>query len=333
MNSFDKGIKEAIINCLKLKKNETITIISDIKTKKIGKALEKYSKKITNNVFLFIVENYSKRPLTKIPKIINDHLEKSNIVIIAMQGQKDELQFFRRPILSMTENKTKNIRIANMINITKDIIKQGMNYDYKILQKFTKKIYNILVKTNKINVTTKKGTNLNVEFIKKIPWIICDGIIKRNEWSNLPDGEVFTCPYKIDGKIVIDGTLGDYFASKYKNLDKIPLIVEIKNSKAVKIISKNKKLEKEFYERIKTDKYASRVGEFALGTNLGIKKLINVMLQDEKYPGIHIAFGNSYPKKTKTNFNSKIHIDCVIKKPTIIINDKKTIMKDGVYLI
>ncbi|MFP4403291.1 MAG: aminopeptidase [Candidatus Woesearchaeota archaeon] len=331
MNYLKFGLENAINNCIKLKKNETITIISDKKTIKIGQELFKITNKITPNAFLFIVENFSKRPLKFIPKIINEKINNSNVAIIAMQGQLNELKNFRRPILKKVEN-NKNLRIANMINVTKDTIKQGMNYDYKNLQKFTKKIYNLLIKTKKINVTTKKGTNLIIEFNSKYNWIISDGNIKKGEWKNLPDGEVFTCPYKINGKIVIDGTLGDYFAKKYTNLNKEPLIIEIKNSKAIKINSKNKNLEKEFKKILKTDKNSSRVGEFALGTNLGIKKLINVMLLDEKYPGIHIAFGNSYPKKTNSNFNSKIHIDCVIKKPTIILDNKK-IMNNGVYLI
>jgi hypothetical protein len=36
----------------------------------------------------------------------------------------------------------------------------------------------------------------------------------KGEWGNLPDGEVFTAPYNVNGVIVVS-ELGDWFARKY----------------------------------------------------------------------------------------------------------------------
>jgi leucyl aminopeptidase (aminopeptidase T) len=43
---------------------------------------------------------------------------------------------------------------------------------------------------------------------------------------------------------------------------------------------------------------SDRVGEFAIGTNIGVHDVIGNILQDEKIPGIHIAFGNPYGAHT-----------------------------------
>ena len=47
-----------------------------------------------------------------------------------------------------------------------------------------------------------------------------------------------------------------------------------------------------------TDENSDRVGEFAIGTNIAIRDVIGNILQDEKIPGVHIAFGNPYAVHT-----------------------------------
>ena len=51
-------------------------------------------------------------------------------------------------------------------------------------------------------------------------------------------------------------------------------------------------------------KISDRVGEFAIGTNIGVHDVIGNILQDEKIPGIHIAFGNPYGAHTGADWYS-----------------------------
>ena len=53
------------------------------------------------------------------------------------------------------------------------------------------------------------------------------------------------------------------------------------------------------------------MGEFAIGTNIGVKRVIGNILQDEKFPGIHIAFGDPYGNHTGAPWKSTTHIDVV----------------------
>jgi len=72
------------------------------------------------------------------------------------------------------------------------------------------------------------------------------------------------------------------------------------------------------------------VGEFAIGTNIGLTRLIFNLLQDEKFPGIHIAFGSSYPNKTGATWDSRTHVDGVLRRPTIYV-DGEAIMTQGTF--
>ena len=115
----------------------------------------------------------------------------------------------------------------------------------------------------------------------------------------------------------------------------LPIGIFIRNGRAVKgsIQCANQELAEEFAKYLfKTDENSCRVGEFAFGTNVGIKRLIGNLLQDEKIPGIHVAFGGTYPEETGAEWDSDSHIDCVINKPTVYL-DGKVIMRGGKYVL
>lgn len=330
MEKENKGAYQAINVCLGLKEGETAVIFTDTETIEIAISLLQEAKKITDRIHFFIAEDFGERPLRQVPVQVKDVLADTDVFVLAMQGRKGELESFRRPLLNSVP-KTK-IRMANMINISKDMMMQGMQADYRDIRKFSQNAYDVLEGALQLHVKTESGTDLIAEFSSDISWVIGDGIIKPGEWSNLPDGEVFTCPINVNGKIVVDGIMGEHFAKKYGLLDKAPLSIEIEDGRVVSARSENSALAKDFLERIKEDENASRVGEVGLGTNKYVKKLIGRMVQDEKIPGVHIAFGNGYPEKTGSKQRSKIHLDCVILRPDVYADGKK-IMEKGSWSI
>ena len=74
------------------------------------------------------------------------------------------------------------------------------------------------------------------------------------------------------------------------------------------------------------------MGEFAIGTNIGVHDVIGNILQDEKIPGIHIAFGNPYGAHTGADWYSSTHIDVVGRNFDIWI-DGRQIMRGGAFLL
>ncbi|PYI58741.1 MAG: hypothetical protein DMC60_12095 [Verrucomicrobia bacterium] len=72
--------------------------------------------------------------------------------------------------------------------------------------------------------------------------------------------------------------------------------------------------------------------EFAIGTNIACTHIIGHILQDEKIPGVHIAFGHPYAEHTGANWVSKTHIDCVGRDFDVWFNGEQ-VMRDGKFLI
>jgi leucyl aminopeptidase (aminopeptidase T) len=220
-----------------------------------------------------------------------------------------------------------------MPGINDELMCTGMSVDYAKVQEMCRKVHEIVKSATRITVTNPAGTEFTARFNTNWRWKVSDGLIRSTDWSNLPDGEVFTCAESIpEGRIVVDGVLGDYFSEEFGLIEKTPLVMEIKDSRVVKLTCDNDKLAKEFGEYMKQDENADRIGEFAIGTNIGLEKLVGNLLQDEKFPGIHVAVGHGYPEKTGSDWVSKAHCDAVLKNTTITVEDR-TIMKDGKFLI
>jgi leucyl aminopeptidase (aminopeptidase T) len=109
------------------------------------------------------------------------------------------------------------------------------------------------------------------------------------------------------------------------------LTVRIEKNRAVAAESSNKELRDEFWEYLHTDENSDRVGEFAIGTNIALKGVIGNILQDEKLPGVHIAFGNPYGHHTGADWWSDTHID-VVGREFSIWADGVQIMEHGHFI-
>jgi len=324
-NLLSTGAKNVVFDCMKITSSDRVVLISDKATDKISAELQKQIAKTGAALLLIHMEDHGTRPMTSFPnamkKAITDFAP--TVSIFAGQGQKGELGF-RSPMIKHVLEL--GVRHGHMIGIVEDIMHSGMQADYKEVDLITRKVYSVVKNAKHVTVTTPAGTDLSVDLGFK--WKLCTGLLhKPGDWSNLPDGELFTTPRNINGTLVVDGCLGDWMTEKYGKL-KTPVRIEIVDGYATSITCLDKEIEKDVREYLAQHKNSNRVGEFAVGTNLALTELIGNLLQDEKFPGIHVAFGHPYPEDTGVSWDCPSHLDCVLRKTTIVV-DGKTIMRDG----
>lgn len=330
MDKLHFGAKQTI-DCMRIQPKEKVVIIASRFSEEVTRLVEKEARTITPAVSYFLMEDFGKRPFS-LPEKIRQALTEADVGYYTGNYIDGEFALFRKPIYKIVGS-TK-LRYANMPSLSKEILEQGMNADYGRLKEFTSNVHGILRQSKNIEVRTPLGTDLKVK-VGKYRWYICDGNIAPGQYSNLPDGEVFTSPEDINGRIVIDGVLGDYFDEKYGALSATPVTVDIKDCCAIEgsVRCDNPKLKKEFKEYIfrQGSPNSRRVGEFALGTNLALTKIIGNTLQDEKFPSVHLAFGDSLEEETGCPYTCDYHIDGVILEPTVTV-DGIALMTKGKYV-
>jgi aminopeptidase len=330
---FDKELSRGAYNavnvCLKVMPHERVTIITDNETRHIAASLESELRKVGAEFHSFVIEDFTARPTQKMPIPILEDLAKSQVSIFAAQAQQGELSSRIQMTAVVNEKK---IRHAHMVNINTQIMKEGMRADFNMVDDLSHKLIEKARKAKIIKCRSKGGTDIVAEFSPGLKWIKTSGIISSAKWGNLPGGEIFTSPLNVNGTFVVDGVVGDYLCEKYRDLKDNPLTIEIVDSRITELNCANKDLLEEFTAYTMTDENSNRVGEFAIGTNLACKKVIGHILQDEKLPGIHMAFGHPYAEHTGADWRSTTHIDCVGINFDIWLDDEK-IMENGQFLI
>jgi aminopeptidase len=331
--SFDPeltpGAHNAVQVCLRIQPSEKVTVITDEATREIAASLVRELGILGAPYRAWILEELAPRPLTDLPREIVDDLESSQVSIFAVQAQANEL----RTRMQMTDvvNRRK-IRHAHMVNINHQIMLDGMRADFLKVDRISTKVVETVRRAKQVRAKTSAGTDLTADLNPEYRWIKTSGIISPDKWGNLPGGEVFTTPGEVNGTFVIDGVVGDWLCAKFGSLRESPLTILVKGNRLTEAHSANRELEDDFWRYTHTDGNSDRVGEFAIGTNIELKDVIGQILQDEKYPGVHIAFGNPYGAHTGAQWYSSTHIDVVGRNFDIWV-DEAQIMRNGQFLL
>jgi aminopeptidase len=323
------GARNAVRVCLRIEPSEKVTVITDEACREIAASLVREVEEVGASYRAFVLEEITTRPMSDMPQVILDDMETSAVSIYAVQAQTNELK--TRMQMTDVVNRRK-MRHAHMVNIEKRIMLEGMRADYDKVDELSRKVWEIATAAQTVRATTAAGTDVTASLNKNYKWVKTSGIISVNKWGNLPGGEVFTTPGDVNGTFVIDGVVGDYLCAKYGDLRETPLTIRVKGNRVVEAKSKNQELEQEFWKYTHTDENSDRVGEFAIGTNLGLRGVIGNILQDEKLPGVHMAFGNPYGAHTGAEWWSGTHID-VVGRDFDIWADDRQIMSAGKFLI
>ena len=323
------GARNAVNVCLRIQPGEKVTVVTDEATREIAASLVHEVENVGATYRAWVLEELAPRPLGDLPSEIVDDLETSQVSIFAVQAQANEL----RSRMQMTDVvNRRRIRHAHMVNINHQIMLEGMRADFLKVDRISTKVVDLVRQAKQIRARTEAGTDLTADLNPKYHWLKTSGIISPEKWGNLPGGEVFTTPGEVNGTFVIDGVVGDWLCAKFGSLRDNPLTIRVKGNRLVEAHSSNQQLRDDFWSYTHTDENSDLVGEFAIGTNVELKDVIGQILQDEKFPGVHIAFGNPYGAHTGAEWYSSTHIDVVGRNFDIWV-DSQQIMRQGQFLL
>ena len=330
---FTEGAHNAVTTCLRVQPDEKVTLITDRACSEIAASIALELEQVGCQWDAFVLEDLAPRPLTGMPQEVLEEMETSQVSIFAVEVQPNEL----RSRMQMTDVvNRRRMRHAHMVNVSAEIMMQGMRADFLAVDRLSQAVLDKVRKATYVRATTPAGTDIHAELNPQYKWFKTSGIISTEKWGNLPGGECFTAPGEVNGVFVVDGVVGDFLCKRYGILRDTPLTISIEGNRIVRVSSKNKELERDFWNYTHTDENSDRVGEFAIGTNVGVERVIGNILQDEKFPGVHIAFGDPYGAHTGAQWKSSTHIDVVGLEFNIWLGDaqgEEQIMRDGVFLI
>jgi leucyl aminopeptidase (aminopeptidase T) len=324
-----EGARNAVDVCLAVQRGERVALIADDASREVAASLLSALDTAGAEADTVRIEDVAARPLTTAPREILAALEAADAGILCVQPLEGELKA-RMAIVGLVERRA--MRYAHMVGVTPQIMTEGMRADYRLVDRLSERLRERMRHASRLRVATPGGTAFTATFNPAWDWVKTSGLISTRYWSNLPAGEVFTTPASVDGVFVCDGPAGDYFGPKYGDLRESPLTLRIEGGRLVSASSDRRDLEQEFWAYCHADTHSDRVGELAFGTNLGVDRMIGVLLQDEKVPGVHIAFGDPYGSQTGADWKSTTHVDVLTRECDVWIDDDRVIEK-GRYLL
>jgi leucyl aminopeptidase (aminopeptidase T) len=324
-----EGAHNAVEICLAIQRGERVALVADEPSREVAASILAAldaAGAVTDSV---LIERVAKRPLTAAPPEVLAALESCDAGVLCVQPQQGEL-VARMAIVATVERR--QIRYAHMVGVTPTIMRQGMRADYRLVDRLSSALCTRMRTAASLRLSTRHGTSLTATFDPSLHWVKTSGLISPRYWSNLPAGEVFTTPASVDGVFVCNGTAGDYFGPKFGDLSGTPMTLEIAGGRLVAVRCDRRELEREFSDYCHTDPSSDRVGELAFGTNLALSDMIGVLLQDEKVPGVHLAFGDPYGSQTGADWKSTTHVDVLTRECDVWI-DEQQVIAEGRYLL
>ncbi len=331
MGTLEQGAVSAAKTCMGIRSGDKILIVTDVAQGEVGAALRRAAAEIAgdSNVRMFTLEDLASRPLTGLPRQIEETIPWATVTFWATSSLPGELSargpFIRKAI--------RYARHGHMPGITAELMEQGMCADYDQVYGLTHKIHDITRKASKIEINNDLGLSIVGAFDKRWRWVASDGRYhEKGRWGNLPEGETFTAPKLLNGHFVTN-LLGDWFSEKYGNF-KDPLSFDVRDSRIDfdTIDCRNTLLRDELSRYLKSDENSDRASEFALPTNPLLISLPTVgnLLQDEKARP-HVAFGDPYQHETGAPWASKTHVDLLFERCDVSV-DGTEIMRRGRYV-
>ncbi|OQY42547.1 MAG: aminopeptidase [Anaerolineaceae bacterium 4572_78] len=146
---------------------------------------------------------------------------------------------------------------------------------------------------------------------------------------NIPSGEIYTSPVEDS----VNGWIKFTYPAIWAGREVKGVEFTFEHGKIID--AKAKKNEDFLLSQLDTDAGSRYLGEFAIGTNYGIKRFTKSILYDEKIAGtIHVAIGKGFPEIGGRN-ESVVHWDfiCDMRQDSEILVDGELFYKNGEFQI
>lgn len=328
MGTLEDGARNALHTCLRVAPGERVVLITDRHVPDVGDALEHAARALTPHVTRHVLEDHGPRPLTTLPDSILRDAARADVSLWAAASVPGEL-----PTRMAYRKHLTRARHAHMPGITRTLMETGMNADYHQVAELTLRLHQRLQGAHHARVTSPHGTDFEAIFHPQWRWLPDTGLLHATpSWGNLPAGEIYTAPAWLHGHLATH-LLGDHLSERHGRLHP-PLHLDVRDNHVDldSITGATPAARQDLRTYLTSDPQGTRASEFALGTNLALTHLVGNLLQDEKIPGCHIAFGHPYTEQTGAPWTANTHIDLVLLDTTVWI-DGKLVQEHGRYVL
>jgi leucyl aminopeptidase (aminopeptidase T) len=263
-----------------------------------------------------ITEEHGNEP----PAVIAAAMKAANVILVATTNAITHTKARREASAAGT-------RIYLTRGVTEEmLIKGAVTADFKALKETTGRVASALTGADEVRVQSLAGTDVTFKLTGRKPFIM-DGFYRKEVgFTGIIGGEAATSPVEgtTNGTIVIDYSMDSIGRLKQ------PLVFTVKDGKVVSITGASEEVNaiERYFER---DENNRNIAEFAIGTNPNAR-LIGILTEDKKRAGtVHFAIGDNM--SLGGCVEAEIHLDGLILRPTVTVDNKKVVVENGKLMV
>lgn len=322
--AVSEGAANALDVCLGLEKGQALVIVFEPDAGELAAAFLQKGEEMGARVSV-VVADPRKASHEPFVKSVVDQLAKCDVSLFV--GSLDGLPAsFRHAVIAAGGARRRH---GHMPGLTTKMMQQAMRTDYLEVKALSARLYAKLQGGATITVRTPRGTNLAIHCGVKLRWHDEHGVMRGAGWTNLPAGELLTCPETAEGILVPDGGAWDTSGQPVKNADRLRMTFE--DGRVADIDGGAGSEPEALLDQLDAHEHGRRIGQIGFGTNIGVVAATGNLLQDLKMPGFHLSLGHTAPEHTGAEHDSPVEVPLLIRRPDVDV-DGTPVLRAGRYV-
>jgi len=320
-----QGARIIVENCASIKKGEKVFVVTDYDTFSSALLIAKAAYVIGADVDMGIMKS---RELDgeEPTECMAAAMKKADVVLTPVSKSLAHTR-------ATDEALEEGARVLSLTAISEELIaSSAFKADFKKQASVVEKVAQLFTEADELTVTTPIGTNLKVGLKSR----------KGNAHKCLVSGPgQFSAAPNIEANFSpVEGTTEGIFVSDasipYLGIGKLssPVTFTIKKGKIIKTEggTEAEKLKNIWVEQ--NDPNVYNIAQFSIGLNPEVKEAIGILgcnYDEGAFGTVHIGIGTSQGLGGKVRATT--HFDALMNKPTVVLDGKITLLKDGELFI
>lgn len=312
--SLMPGARNALAKALGLQPGQSFVLMAESGYEDVASAMLRAATELGLHTRTFMVDRETCERELFVERIVGELEESDGSALIASRTGLPPR--FRQAIVAIRGQR----RHAHMVGVTPSMMRQSMRADYGEMHALGERLIERLSTAREIVVNSGVNEQLVLRPDPSHRWYNGSGLLRTPGFTNLPAGEVSTCPASVDGSIRPDGGVW---------LPKGPVrdprtSLSFREGRVVGIQGAERD---EIRKLLSTDENGPRVGQMCFGTNINVLTPIGAMLQDSKIPGFHLILGYSCPEHTGAKWNSQVMVPMLVRRADVVVDGKPLLVR------
>jgi leucyl aminopeptidase (aminopeptidase T) len=309
---------------------ERVIVAHDAAHDEVAEAIAAAVRVAKSEPVLFQLEALGPRPHARLDERIAAAIPSAQASLLAIEFHAGELKM-RTAVVDLAARS--GLRHGHMIGITRSTLVAGFSVDPVRIAEKGRDVLVRMRKDSRIFVKSAAGTDLTIQLAPWCRWMEFGATVSAGKRVNLPGGELVTSPESVSGTYVADGTLGDADGKLRRRLRATPVTLKIASSRVQSVECANDRgLARELDVRFKATASLDRVGLVGFGLNLGLTDPTGEVFADQKMPGVHLSFGETFPTQTGASWTSSSWLALTLATCDVEI-DRVPVLRAGRFLV